>query len=128
MIDTRINTMNWTRTTLILVFVALIISDIIFISKYFGAVKRASQAEAAVSTANSNAKILAFTGLFIEKVLQSNTEISFDDRLIIENSVRDLKDTEISAAWQKFVQSRDEKVAQMEVTNLLKLLIEKARR
>jgi hypothetical protein len=130
MIDFRIGsvrTINWTQVILTSVFVVLVIFNTVFVFKYISASKRADIAEAAVSKEHSNAKILDFAGLFIEKVLQANGEISFDERLTMETAVRDLKDQEISAQWQKFTQSRDEKVAQIEVTNLLKLLVDKTK-
>jgi hypothetical protein len=122
-----VKTINWTQVVLTVAFVVLVASDVIFISKYTSASARANTAESALSKTQSNGKILDFTSLFIDKVLQSNAEISFDDRLVMENAVRDLKDPEISAEWQKFVKSSDEKSAQIEVTNLLKMLVEKAK-
>ena len=131
MIDLRTGSakeINWTQVISAVILVALVASNIFFISRYSSTAKRAELAEAALSKDQSNAKILDFTDLFIQKVLQSSGEISFDDRLVMENAVRDIKDSEISAEWQKFVQSRDEKAAQVEVTNLLKLLVDKARK
>jgi predicted MPP superfamily phosphohydrolase len=72
-----------------------------------------------------NAKVLQFTNLFVEKVLQAETEVSFDDRLKLENTVRDLNDPQILAQWQKFTASQTEQEAQQEVKNLLELLVKK---
>ncbi|MEK7609689.1 MAG: hypothetical protein AAB470_01030 [Patescibacteria group bacterium] len=131
MIDFRASSMkttNWIKVILAIVVVFLVISNILFISKYVSANRRAGLAEAIVSKEDSKSKVLDFAGFFIEKVLQAKGEISFDDRLIMETAVRDLKDLEIATQWKKFVQSSDERVVQIEVTNLLKLLVDKARK
>lgn len=120
-------TRSWSKVVLSITVAILFISNIVFIERYLSVSKRAELAEASVSKSNLNTKILDFTRLFIEQVLQGKGEISFDERLVMETSVRELKDQEISAQWRKFVESNDEKTAQTEVTNLLKLLINKAR-
>ncbi len=120
-------TRSWSKVILLIVVIILVVSNIVFVKKYVSASRRAELAEASVLKTNLNAKILDFTNLFIEQVLQGKGEISFDERLVMETSVKDLKDQEISAQWRKFVESNDERTAQVEVTNLLKLLINKAR-
>ncbi len=74
-----------------------------------------------------NAKVLDFTSLFIHEVLQANTEVNFDTRLKLENSIRDLNDEEIMQQWQKFVGSKTESEAQQSVKNLLGILVSKIR-
>jgi hypothetical protein len=49
--------------------------------------------------------------------------VSFDDRLQLENMVRDLKDDAILAEWNKFVNSQTSAEAQGEVKNLLDILV-----
>ncbi len=70
-----------------------------------------------------NEKILNFTKLFIKKVLKAETEITFEDRLQLENAVRDIGNKDISGQWQKFVDSKGEAQAQTEVKNLLETLV-----
>ena len=74
-----------------------------------------------------NAKTLNFTILFIERVLKSTGEVSFEERLELENAVRDMNDQEIFAQWKKFVNSKTEETAQKEVKNLLEILVKKIR-
>lgn len=73
----------------------------------------------------NNVRIVDFTKLFIEQVLKAQTEVSFETRLKLENTVRDLGDAQILAQWQKFTDSKTEEDAQQEVKNLLELLINK---
>lgn len=70
-------------------------------------------------------KVLAFAELFIDKVLKAEKEVSFDERLKLENAVRDLNDKEILTQWEKFTNSKTEAEAQEEVKNLLELLVKK---
>ncbi len=72
-----------------------------------------------------NDKVLSFTKLFIEKVLKAKGEVSFEDRLQLENMVRDLKDNEILTAWNTFVDSKTEHDAQEGVKSLLTILVNK---
>ena len=75
-----------------------------------------------------NVKILDFSKLFVEKVLKADKEVSFEDRLLLENKVRDLKDPEILAQWEKFTGSATQDQVQQEVKVLLDLLITKITR
>ena len=74
-----------------------------------------------------NRDVLAFTQLFIEKVLKAEGEIDFETRLNLESSVRALKDDEILKAWQEFTGSTSEKAAQNAVKNLLGVFVSKIR-
>lgn len=70
-------------------------------------------------------KALAFTKLFIEKVLYGTGEVVFDDRLKLENSVREINDQQIFDQWQNFVKSSDGEDAQRNIAELLILLLNK---
>jgi hypothetical protein len=72
-----------------------------------------------------NTKVLQFADLFISKVLRAQGEISFDERLKIENAVRDTHDQAILDQWEKFVGAQDEADAREQIKNLLQLLIRK---
>lgn len=72
-----------------------------------------------------NHEILNFTQEFIDKVLDAKGEVSFDDRLQLENMVRGLNDSAILAVWSTFVNSQTPAAAQQAVKDLLTLLIHK---
>ncbi len=103
----------------------LILGNVFFGTKYFTLHRELRETKAALQTETINEKILSFSKLFIGKVLRAENEVDFETRLNLENSVRNLQDEEILAAWQKFTRSDTEREAQTEVTNLLGLLMEK---
>ena len=105
------------------VIVVLAILTILFGVMYFNTQKELIKTKTYLQTENINAKTLAFTKLFITKVLKANQEIDFDTRLGLENSVRDLGNNQILVQWQKFTDSKTEAQAQIEVKNLLEVLV-----
>jgi len=73
-----------------------------------------------------NVKTLNFMKTFIDLVLAHEGVIEVENRLKLENSVRDLNDPEILAAWNSFVSSNTESQAQQNVIKLLKILAKKS--
>ena len=71
------------------------------------------------------ALIVNFTARFIELVLDSDQEIVFEDRLELENAVREINDEEIFAKWQEFTGAKEAESAQRIVVELLEVLVEK---
>lgn len=116
--------MNKQKVTLIIISI-LLVSNIYFGVKFFAIQKELETTKAALKTQQINEKTLEFTKLFIEKVLKAETEVDFETRLKLENAVRDLKDEEILAQWQKFIESKTEAQSQEEVKNLLVMLMSK---
>lgn len=72
-----------------------------------------------------NAKILAFTDMFVEDVLLASTEVDFDTRLELETAVRGLNDQDIFNQWQRFTKTSTKEDASNGVKILLNLLIKK---
>ena len=72
-----------------------------------------------------NEKALLFAKLFVQKVLQGQNEIGFEDRLQLENAVRGLNDQDIFVQWQKFTKSQSNEEAQQEAGALFTLLLNK---
>lgn len=72
-----------------------------------------------------NTRILHFADLFVSKVLRAEGEISFEERLKIENAVRETQDQEILSQWEKFVGAQTELEAREEIKNLLQLIVNK---
>lgn len=118
------NGVNKQKVTLIIIFI-LLVSNIYFGVKFFGIQKELETTKAALKTQQINEKTLEFAKLFIEKVLKAETEVDFETGLKLENAVRDLKDEEILAQWQKFTESKTEIDAQAEIKNLLEMLMSK---
>jgi len=115
--------MNKQKIILIAIILILIAVNIFLGVSYILAEKQLKTAEKRLVIQQNSAKIVNFTKLFIEKVLKAEKEVSFEDRLQLENAVRDLNDNEILTQWEKFTNSKTEPEAQEAVKNLLELLV-----
>ena len=109
--------------TLVFIFLLFFIISL-GIQSYF-AVSRIKTLENRVVSQEKNAKIVSFLNLFIEKVLQTNKDISFEDRLRLENAVRDLQDEEILSLWEIFTQATTADEVQQDCKDLLEALVKK---
>ena len=78
-----------------------------------------------LKTQETNEKAVLFAKLFIDKILLSQGTVGFDDRLKLENAVRDLNDPQIFAQWQKLTASSGDAETQQIVGSILKMLISK---
>jgi hypothetical protein len=104
----------------IIIITILLVGNIFFGVKYFMIQK---ENNSILENQKTNDKVLAFTELFVEKVLKAETEVSFETRLQLENMVRDLNNEAILTEWQNFTQSKTELEAQTSVKNLLEILV-----
>jgi len=87
--------------------------------EYFIVFQKNQALQASIKAQQLNTKLVAFDKMFIEKVLQSTTEVSFEDRLKLENAVVDIKDNDILTQWHNFLASKTETEAQQDVLILL---------
>jgi len=120
------NKNNKTRLIIIIAFGILLIVAVYFIFKTYSLSKALSIAPSDAASVQKNEKVIDFARVFIEKVLNADTEVDFNTRLQLENDVRNLKDDEILAGWQKFTESKTNTEAAVNVRELLKILIMKA--
>ncbi|MDD2758651.1 MAG: hypothetical protein PHD72_04810 [Patescibacteria group bacterium] len=104
----------------------LLAGNIILGWGYFVAQKQNRALQSQILTQKQQGKSLLFLQTFIQKVIRSEGEVSFETRLKLENEVRDLGDDKILAQWQAFVNSQTEAEAQKNVKALLGLLTDKA--
>ena len=114
---------NTQRILLIIIVLVLLVSNIFWGLKYSDLQKELERTKSALGAQKLSENVLNFTNLFINKVLKEEEEISFEERLKLENAVRELNDKDIINQWEKFVNSETESEAQKEVKNLLELLI-----
>ena len=119
--------MNQFRTGLVVLVVLLIAVNIFTVGKYLDASAKLKTTQAAANQQSVNVKYLDFTRLFLEKVLRAKGEVSFADRLQLENTVRELSDPEVLVEWNAFVGSKSETDAQEAVKSLLSTLTQKIR-
>ena len=117
--------MDKLKIVLIIIILISLTINIFFGIGYFTVRKDLEETKQLVKTQQINERVLTFTSLFIDKVLKSEGEVSFEDRLTLENAVRALEDEAILNQWQKFVESKTEEEAQREVKDLLKILVNK---
>ena len=108
-----------------LVIALLVVGNVVLSVKTSRLRRELSLAQETVTTGRTQDQVVAFTRLFIEKVLKAEGEVDFETRLELETAVRALGDEAILQAWQKFTESETEAEAQAEVKNLLTVLVEK---
>jgi len=108
-----------------IVILLLLAGNVFFAMQYMAVQEELRQAQAVLSVQNINANTLAFTQLFIDKVLNTEGEVDFETRLQLENAVRAIGDEQILVQWKRFSESASEQEAQVEVKNLLSELIRK---
>ncbi len=109
----------------VVIFLVLLGSNILFGLLYFQTTKELEGAKVVISSQRYNDLDINFLKMFIKQVIKSNTEVSFDTRLKLENSIRSLNDPQLLAQWQKFVASQSETEAQTNVKDLLEMLADK---
>ena len=115
--------MDTKRLILVIVISLLIAGNIYFVVQLFLCKGELNRANEFLYTKQINEKTLAFSKLFVDKVLKGGSEIDFEDRLKLENSVREINDQEIFDQWQKFVKGGTDQEDQQNLTKLLKLLV-----
>jgi len=114
------------RLILLITIGLFLIGNVYFIMKSYSLSKELAISQANPASVHKNENVISFTRLFVDKVLNADKEVDFDTRLQLENAVRDLKDVQILAGWQKFTESKTNAEAQQNVKDLLKILIMKA--
>ena len=114
------------KNRLYTIFVAVLFVGLVYFAwQYFSLLREMQSVERAVNGQQINKKVLNFSELFINNVLQGGKTVTFDQRLELENAVRDIKDPDIYAAWQKFTNSKDQEETQQNFYNLFSLLLKK---
>jgi len=103
----------------------LILGNVYFVTQCLVSRAQLRTANQIIKNQQVNQKTLFFYQLFVEKVLSGQKEVSFDDRLQLENAVRDIGDAEIFSQWQKFVKGGAPEEVQKSLYELLRLLIKK---
>lgn len=112
------------KTKLVAIIIVLLVAgNILFTAMYFLNRAELLRLQEQLKVQQTNEKSLFFAKLFIDKVLLSAGTVNFEDRLKLENAVRDINDPKIFAKWEEFTNSQNDRESQIAVGNLLKLLI-----
>lgn len=114
------------RTAKLVIITGLVGVVILFVGQWYIYYKDIKNTKNLLATYQKNEKVADFTKLFIAKVIKAKFDVSFEDRLQLENAVRAINDKAIFDQWQKFTEAKDPVQAQEEVKNLLELLADKA--
>ncbi len=107
------------------VIVLFILGNIFFAVNYFLQKQETEKLQKEIATQQTNVKVLNFSKLFIQKVLKTDKPVSFEDRLQLENAVRNINDPEILSKWEQFTGGTNEAQIQQGVKDLLEALINK---
>lgn len=116
---------NKKHVVLMVLIGLLAFGNVFFAVKFFLKVKETQRLQKEVSTQQINTKVVSFLSLFIQKVLKSDEAVSFEDRLQLENAIRDINDPEILATWERFTGGTNEAQIQQGVKDLLTVLVKK---
>ncbi len=108
-----------------IIVIVLLISNVFFAWMFISAKMSVRDLKTKASNQKVNADILNFTQLFMDKVLGGSKEVSFDDRLQLENAVRSLNDKQILESWQIFTKAKDSAEVQKDFYALFQLLLKK---
>lgn len=106
--------------TLIIVFGVVFLGVVYFLQE-----QKIQRLQKELNARQTNVKIVNFLDTFVKKVLKAEGEVSFEDRLKLENAVRDLNDKELLSLWEKFTQAQTSEQIQQNVKNLLEGLVNK---
>jgi len=109
-----------------LIIVSFFLGGLVFYASETYILKNKSEkTEFKITVQEKNIKIVSFLNLFIDKVLKTNEEVSFEDRLKLENAIRDIQDKDILFIWEKFTQAETSDDVQKYCKELLEALVEK---
>lgn len=67
----------------------------------------------------------SFLKFFIDKVLSTNGNISYADRVKLESDIRQINDATLTSIWDEFVASKNSEEAQVSVVKLMSVLVSK---
>lgn len=117
--------MNKSKLFLTIVIILLVAGNVYFAVMLVLEKNKLNEVHAQLRGQESNEKALFFAKLFIDKVLHGEGVVDFEDRLKLENAVRDIGDKEIFDQWQIFIKSQNDKDTQVSVGRILELLFDK---
>lgn len=114
-----------TRTVSNILMIILVAGNIFFSIQYTEGLKQ--QQEDQTVRIGTNIQVSRFLKLFVDVVLNTKAgqTISYDDRVKLEDYVRQIMDVDIIKQWDKFVGSKDAQSAQENAVALMKLLTNK---
>ncbi len=124
MLNIKSGVLEKTRFMSNVLMLLLVAGNIFFSIQYMENVKlEASKAED--TTAMQRVQVSRYLNFFIKTVLNTQGTISFEDRVKLENDIRQIHDPELTKQWDSFVNSKDSKSAQENSVKLMSALTAK---
>jgi len=115
------------RTRLVsnILMLVLVAGNIFFSIQYM--VGTQMQQNQKADSIGTNIQVANFLKLFVDVVLNTKAgqQISYNDRVKLEDTVRQINDADIIKQWDTFVASKDSKTAQDNAVSLMKILTDK---
>ena len=112
-----------TRLLSNILMVLLVAGNIFFSVQYVAGINQANtQEDTKATTRYQTSRFLKY---FIDTVLNTEGEISFENRVKLENDVRQLHDADLTAQWELFIGSTNTKDAQSHAVKLMSMLTNK---
>ena len=110
----------------ILIIIILLLGNIYLATQYISASKELKTLKTEKSlSANTNTQSVQVLKEFLDVVLNTRGTNTSDNRIKLENDLRQLKDPAITKAWENLVASKDAKATQAGAIKVLGLLEDK---
>ena len=94
------------RLAVIILITLLAASNIFIAAQYVLSQIELNRVNGQLQVQQVNQKSLSFAKIFVDKFLLGEGTVGFEDRLKLENAVREINDPEIFSQWQKFTASQ----------------------
>ncbi len=123
MVTIESGVLDRTRMVSNILMIVLLIGNIFFSIQYAESLKK----EAVPVEDKSELRLQAsrFLKAFIDIVLNTDGPIAFEDRVKLENDIRQMHDVDLIKLWDAFVGSKDSKAAQENAIKLMSMLATK---
>jgi hypothetical protein len=120
-------TNNMKKIIIICILIGLLVLGIIIFlgNKWVSASLELKTIKSQTAVQKGDAKAMAFLKLFINDVLMSKDSVPFEERLKLENAVREIKDQAIFDQWQSFLNAKTASDIQAQAKTLLGLLLDR---
>ena len=112
-----------TRLVSNILMIILVAGNIFFSIQYMDGIKQQANKDSQEEARSvERLQTARFLKLFIDTVLNTKEIISFENRVKLENDIRQLGDKAVTTQWDAFVASKDTKIAQEAAVKLMSML------